>query len=99
MPAEPLTIVLSGWSHFEGTIQVCPSGSVAGRVLLEGRVVHSPDVLADPDFTYGDAQKLGGYRTVLGVPLLREGSTIGVIILTRRQVPASTEKQIELVTT
>src|SRR5215472_17508108 len=41
-------------------------GSIAGRVLLDGRVVHSPDVLAEPDFTYGDAQKLGGYRTVLG---------------------------------
>src|SRR5262249_29175607 len=50
--------------------------SFAGRALLEGHVVHSPDVLADPDFTYSDAQKLGGYRTVLCVPLLREGSPI-----------------------
>ena len=74
-------------------------GSVAGRVLLEGRVVHSPDVLADPDFTFGDAQKLGGYRTVLGVPLLREGNSIGVIILTRHEVRPFTDKQIELVST
>ena len=74
-------------------------GSVAGRALLEGRVVHSPDVLADPDFTYGDAQKLGGYRTVLGVPLLREGSPIGVIVLTRHEVRPFTDKQIELATT
>jgi GAF domain-containing protein len=74
-------------------------GSVAGRALLEGHVVHCPDVLADPDFTYGDAQKLGGYRTVLGVPLLREGSPIGVIILTRHEVRPFTDKQIELATT
>jgi GAF domain-containing protein len=71
-------------------------GSIAGRVLLEGRVVHSPDVLADPDFTYGDAQRLGGYRTVLGVPLLREGRPIGVIVLTRHEVRPFTDKQIDL---
>jgi GAF domain-containing protein len=74
-------------------------GSIAGRVLLEGRVVHSPDVLADPDFTYGDAQRLGGYRTVLGVPLLREGRPIGVIVLTRHEVRPFTDKQIDLAIT
>src|SRR5262249_7732288 len=73
--------------------------SFAGRALLEGHVVHSPDVLADPDFTYGDARKLGGYRTVLCVPLLREGSPIGVIVLTRHKVRPFTDKQIELATT
>jgi GAF domain-containing protein len=74
-------------------------GSIAGRVLLEGRVVHSPDVLADPDFTYGDAQRLGGYRTVLGVPLLREDRPIGVIVLTRHEVRPFTDKQIDLAIT
>jgi len=74
-------------------------GSFAGRALLEGHVVHSPDVLADPDFTYGDAQKLGGYRTVLCVPLLREGSPIGVVVLSRHKVRPFTDKQIELATT
>ena len=74
-------------------------GSIAGRCLLDGRVVHVPDVLADPDFTYGDVQKLGGYRTALGVPLLREGNPIGVIILTRATVCPFTDKQIELLTT
>src|SRR5262249_3859495 len=73
--------------------------SFAGRALLEGHVVHSPDVLADPDFTYGDAQKLGGYRSVLCVPLLREGSPIGVVVLTRHKVRPFTDKQIELATT
>src|SRR5215468_2748343 len=73
--------------------------SFAGRALLEGHVVHSPDVLADPDFTYSDAQKLGGYRTVLCVPLLREGSPIGVVVLSRHKVRPFTDRQIELVTT
>jgi two-component system, NtrC family, sensor kinase len=74
-------------------------GSIVGRALLESRVVHCPDVLADPDFTYGDVQKLGHYRTVLGVPLLREGNPMGVIVLARHQIRPFTDKQIELATT
>ena len=74
-------------------------GSVAGRALVEGHVVHIHDVLADSEFTYTEAQKAGGYRTVLGVPLLREGSPIGVIVLTRVTVHPFTDKQIELLST
>jgi signal transduction histidine kinase len=74
-------------------------GSIVGRVLLEGHVVHVPDVLTDSDFTFSEAQKRGGYRTVLGVPLLREGSPIGVIVLTRTAVRPFTDKQIEVLTT
>jgi len=74
-------------------------GSVTGRTALEGKVIHIPDVLADPDYTWQEAQKRGGYRTVLGVPLLREGSPVGVIIVARTVVQPFTAKQIELVTT
>ena len=74
-------------------------GSVAGRALLEARVVQVADVLADPDFTFSEARKLGNYRTVLGVPLLREGVPIGVIVATRAEVRPFTDKQIELLTT
>jgi GAF domain-containing protein len=74
-------------------------GSVAGRALLESRVVHIADVLADSEFTFNEAQKRGGYRTVLAIPLLREGSPIGVIVLTRTAVRPFTEKQIEVLTT
>jgi GAF domain-containing protein len=74
-------------------------GSLMGRVLLEGRVVHIPDVKADPEYTFVEAQKLGGYRTVLGVPMLREGVPIGVLSLNRPEVRPFTDKQIELVTT
>src|SRR5262249_8922647 len=58
-----------------------------------------PDVLADPEHVYAEAQRLGGFRTVLAVPLLRERNPIGVIFLSRRSVRPFTEKQIELATT
>src|ERR1019366_694566 len=74
-------------------------GSITGRTALEGKIVHVPDVLADPDYTFLEGQKLGGYRSNLGVPLLREGVPIGVFVLTRPVVKPFTEKQIELVTT
>ena len=73
--------------------------SLTGRVALEGRPVHISDVLADPEYHATDYQQAFGYRTALGVPLLREGTTIGVFALTRDEVNAFTDKQIELVTT
>jgi len=74
-------------------------GSLTGRVALEGRAIHIPDVLADSDYTLTDYQRVFGYRTALGVPLLREGETIGTFTLTRDEVDPFTEKQIELATT
>jgi signal transduction histidine kinase len=74
-------------------------GTVHGRALLEGKISHIPDVLADPHYTWAEAQKRAGFRTVLGVPMLREGVPIGVLALTRCQVRPFTGKQIELVTT
>jgi signal transduction histidine kinase len=74
-------------------------GTLAGRVMAEGRTVHIRDVLADPDYVRSDAQKVSGYRSGLGVPLLREGTPIGVIILWRSRPRPFTDKQIELVVT
>jgi signal transduction histidine kinase len=74
-------------------------GSVTGRVALEGKPIHVPDVLADPEYRAAGYQQVFGYRTLLGVPLLREGTTIGTFQLARDEVNPFTEKQIELVTT
>ena len=74
-------------------------GTCIGRALLEGVAVHIPDVTTDPEYTFLEGQKLGGFRTMLGVPMLREGIPIGVIALTRSEPRPFTEKQIELVTT
>jgi signal transduction histidine kinase len=82
------------------TIPMVPErGTIMGRALLEGRIVHVPDVTADPEYTWAEAQKLGGFRTVLGVPMLRDGVAIGVLALARSEVRPFTAKQIELVTT
>jgi GAF domain-containing protein len=74
-------------------------GSVTGRVALEGRSIHVHDVLADSEYDATGYQKAFGFRTVLGVPLLRDGTTIGVFALNRDEVNPFTDKQIELVTT
>ena len=74
-------------------------GSVTGRAALEGRTIHIPDVLADHEYRATGYQKAVGIRTGLGVPLQREGTTIGVFALTRERVNPFTDKQIELVTT
>jgi signal transduction histidine kinase len=74
-------------------------GTAHGRALLEGKIVHIPDVLNDPEYTWAKAQELGNFRTMLAVPMLREGAPIGVLGLTRSEVRPFTDKQIELVST
>jgi GAF domain-containing protein len=75
------------------------SESSIGRVALTGRISHIHDVLADPDYKVSGYQQAFGYRTNLGVPLLRDDAVIGVFALTRDEVAPFTDKQIELVTT
>jgi GAF domain-containing protein len=70
-----------------------------GRALLEGKVIHIPDVEADPNYTWKEALQLGEFRTMLGVPMLRERVPVGVMGLTRKDVRPFTDKQIELVST
>ena len=74
-------------------------GSVSGRVLMEGKPIQVADVLADPEYSLGEIQRRGGYRTHLGVPLLREGSPIGVLLLSRKKVRPFDDRHIELVKT
>jgi signal transduction histidine kinase len=82
------------------TIQIEPGrGTVAGRTALERHVVHVTDVLDDPEYVLGEVVKKMGARTMLGVPLLREGIPIGLIVLIRRSVRRFTDRQVELATT
>jgi signal transduction histidine kinase len=74
-------------------------GTVAGRVLLEGKPIHIADVQSDPEYMMTEIIQRTGFHTILGVPLLREGNPIGVIILGRNSVRPFTEKQIELANT
>src|SRR5262245_61852188 len=74
-------------------------GSVLGRAVLDGKVVQVADVMADPNYAMAEQRSVGKYRTVLGVPLMREGTPIGVIMLTRSVVQPFTDKQLELVST
>jgi GAF domain-containing protein len=74
-------------------------GTLVGRTILERRTVHVEDVLADPEYQWTESQSLEKYRTMLGVPLLREGVPLGIIGMWREEVRPFTDKQIDLVTT
>jgi signal transduction histidine kinase len=82
------------------TIAIRPGpGTIVGRTLLEGRTIHVHDVHAESDYELNRVVTLGGYRTTLGIPLLREGLPIGVIFLARTRVAPFNRQQIDLVTT
>ncbi len=74
-------------------------GTIAGRTVLEHRPVHVLDIQADPDYTMVEAQRLGGFRTMLGVPLMRDGKPIGVMTLLRNTVQPFSDTQTDLATT
>ena len=82
------------------TITIAPGREgVVGRALLERKPVQIADVLADPEYQFTEAQRLGGFRTHLGLPLLREGNPIGILVVSRVTVRAFDDKHIELLTT
>jgi adenylate cyclase len=81
------------------TLTFGPGDGVLGRVLSKGEPVQIADVLADPDYRLLETQRLGGFRTHLGVPLLREGNPVGILIVSRVTVRPFDDKQIELLTT
>jgi GAF domain-containing protein len=74
-------------------------GTSTGRAFSEGRTVHIPDVHADPEYRYWEAQKLGNFRTLLTVPLVRQGTTIGVIAMWRTEMKPFSDKEVNLVRT
>jgi two-component system, NtrC family, sensor kinase len=86
-------------NYFKSVVIRAGRGTVVGRALLEGRTVQVPDVLADPEYTWSEAQERTGLRSVLAVPLLREGHPIGVLVLARSVTRPFADKQVEVVTT
>ena len=74
-------------------------GTLSGRVALSRQTVHIADVLQDPEYTYLEGQRLAGFRTMLGIPLLREDTLVGVFVVTRTRVDPFTSKEIELAAT
>jgi signal transduction histidine kinase len=89
-----------GFADFIKDVPLAPGrGSIVGRVLLERKPVQIADVLADPEYTMSEAQEAAGFRTLLGVPLLREGHPIGVFVIWRCSVQPFNARQIDLVTT
>ena len=80
--------------------RITPSrNSLSGRTVLDRAVVHIPDIKADPEYTWAGPQQFGEYRTMLGVPLMREGVPIGVLAMTRDKALPFTPAQIELIST
>jgi signal transduction histidine kinase/DNA-binding response OmpR family regulator len=96
-------IAAHGSDEFKQYMQSHPiaidRSSVSGRAALEGRTVQVADVLADPEYAKHETQRVGGFRTVLGVPLMRAGAAIGAVLLTRSEVEPFTQQQIDLITT
>jgi GAF domain-containing protein len=74
-------------------------GTITGRVATERRPVHVPDILEDPAYTRHELQTILGFRSMLGVPLLREDTMLGIFVVDRARVDPFTEKEIELATT
>ena len=90
------------YDEYIKTLTFTPGRStISGRVLLAGKSVQIADVLADADWAHAHpgAARLGNFRTMLGVPLLREGTPVGIFLLQRAEVRPFTEKQIKLVET
>jgi len=81
------------------TVRLASRSSLVGRTALEGRPVHILDVLADPEYEFKDDQRVGGYRTLLGVPIHRDREVVGVIALARNVVRPFSAPQVALVET
>jgi GAF domain-containing protein len=89
-------------AYREQYVKTPDAGSIFGRTLIEGRTVHIPDLLADPEYRQPDATHVAnviGVRAGLGVPLIREGNLVGVLTVVRNEPRAFTQKQIELAET
>jgi two-component system NtrC family sensor kinase len=74
-------------------------GSLGARVLLENAPVLIDDAESDPEYTFGSFQRWIGMRSMLGVPLMREGAAIGLLLIFRKRVQPFTKRHVDLATT
>jgi signal transduction histidine kinase/CheY-like chemotaxis protein len=87
------------WEFVANNPLVLDRGTLVGRVALDRRATQITDVLADPDYGLMDAQRVAGYRTILGVPMLLEGEVVGVLSVWRTQVDPFSHRAVEVLTT
>jgi adenylate cyclase len=86
-------------AYLSGVVIRPGKDTVVGKVALEHRAIHLPDVLVDRDYSFPEGQRLGNFRTLLGVPMMSDGVPTGVIILWRHEVHPFDDDQIEIVAT
>jgi class 3 adenylate cyclase/putative methionine-R-sulfoxide reductase with GAF domain len=82
-----------------GFVPVPGRGSAMGRAMLERAPIQIVDALADPEYELRDAQRMAGFRTILGVPMFRDGETIGVLSVWRRHVEEFSPSEVSLLKT
>ncbi len=87
------------WEFVANNPLVLDRGTLVGRVGLDRRATQITDVLADPDYGLMDAQRVAGYRTIVGVPMLLEGEVVGVLSVWRTQVDPFSDRAVEVLTT
>src|SRR6266516_1134346 len=87
------------WEFVANNPLVLDRGTLVGRVGLDRRATQITDVLADPDYGLMDAQRVAGYRTIVGVPMLLEGEVVGVLSVWRTQVETFSDRAVEVLTT
>ncbi|WP_299559174.1 GAF domain-containing protein [Enterovirga sp.] len=98
-PAAGFGVSPEFWAVMESNPMRPERGTFVGRTILERGPIHVPDVDADPEFTFTEASRVGRFKSILCVPLLREGDPIGVLALSRPAAGPFTARQISLVTT
>jgi signal transduction histidine kinase/putative methionine-R-sulfoxide reductase with GAF domain len=74
-------------------------GSVVAMVAETGQVVHVADAQNDPSYTWHEAQQRFGFRSIFGVPMVREGETVGAFVMWRKEVRPFSQRERELVAT
>ena len=80
------------------TLIAVGSDTLVGRVVAAGRAVQIADAMTEPGYGPKDAARIGNVRSILGIPLLRDGVPVGVIAMTRTVVKPFNDREVEMLT-